>query len=228
MARHILFEVNYAVQTFLRAYSLANLEEIPTVNRLHGYFAMIAPGRLVGAQPTQPLIPIASGLCATGKYASTTIVGADRIFNLLDKQIPIEDRILAQLMAMHRLLQQGEPELALIGCITAVEWFLNERFPELKSRSKSGYERSASINDCLEKKVLNFLTDQDKEHLKDFSSARNSITHGSPPRRLNTVPNMKRREFVVDEEFVRDGLFLALDIYRAVNLNAVKSTNTAQ
>ena len=35
------------------------------------------------------------------------------------------DRYLNQLLAMQSLARSGEFELAVIGCVTAIEWFLN-------------------------------------------------------------------------------------------------------
>lgn len=220
VAHRIRTEINYALQTFLRAYSVANLEQIPAAKHLYSYFVMIAPGRLACAEPP---IPIISGLSGIGKQVSVEAVCSERIYNVLAKRTHFEDRVLEQLMAMHRLLQQGEPELALIGCVTAIEWFLNERFPQLIRHSKSGYEISASISVCLKSGVLNFLKDQEKAHLETLSQARNSIVHGAPPKRMLTdMPNMNNRKFIFDKKFVAAGLFLALDVYRAVNLNVIR------
>lgn len=225
VTRRIRTEVHHAVKTFLRAYRVANLEDLPSVNQMHGYFAMVAPGRLASSSPP---IPIAAGLCATNRTVSIADASPERIASLLGKNTPLSNRVLGQLMAMNRLLVQGEPELALIGCVTAIEWFLNDRFGDLVRRSRSGREISASISACLRSGALNFIAEGMKAKLMELALTRNAIVHGPPPAREPSEVWSTRQCFVVEPKFVRDSLFLALDLYRAVNLNSGRSQDAAE
>ena len=215
VARRVRTELLRATQAFLRAYSVANLEQLPSSDTLFGYFVMVAPGRIACAAPP---LPIAAGLCATGQLPQRSGPYQPLLLSLLDKNLPVDDRFLGQLMAMHRLLKQGEPELALIGCVTAIEWFLNDKFAELVRRNRAGRDISASIAVCLRAGVLGFLTDAQREALLIVARARNAIVHGPPPTRGLHSGSAPRQTDTVNEAYVRSSLFLALEIYRAVNL----------
>jgi len=207
-------ELEYTLNSFLTAYSIANLVELPQLSTLHGYFAMVAPGRIASASTP---VPIASGLCVAQKATLSEGVSSDRVKNLLNKHLPMEDRILTQLMAMHRLLNQGEPELALIGCASVIEWFFNLNFPWIVRRKKNGQKHSASIVECLKGGVLEFLSVEQRNKLKKLSEARNDLVHGDPPVRVKHSWQSKKRNFIVDDKYVKDSLFLALKIYHTVN-----------
>ena len=215
VARRVRTELLRATQSFLRAYSVANLESLPNGDVLYGYFVMVAPGRIACASPP---LPIAAGLCAAASTPPSVGPSAERLVALLDRSLPFEDRFLGQLMAMHRLLKQGEPELALIGCVTAMEWFLNEKFAALVRRTRAGKPMSASIAACLRSGALDFLSQPQREVLRDLALSRNAIVHGPPPSRSGHHANQLRTPVAVGHEYVRASLFLALDLYRAVNM----------
>jgi hypothetical protein len=122
-------------------------------------------------------------------------------------------------MAMHRLLKQGEPELALIGCVTAIEWFLNEKFSTLVQRSRAGKSLSASITACLRSGALDFMSEPQRQVLRELALCRNAIVHGPPPSRIGHRTNQFRIAAAVEHEYVRASLFTALDLYRAVNIH---------
>lgn len=218
VARRVRTELLRATQSFLRAYSVANLESLPSGDVLYGYFVMIAPGRIASASPP---LPIAAGLCIAAATPPSPGPNPDRLVALLDRNLPFEDRFLVQLMAMHRLLKQGEPELALIGCVTAVEWFLNEHFTAFVQRTRAGKAMSASITACLRSGALDFMTEAQREVLRELALCRNAIIHGPPPSRTGHHVNPLRTAGAVRPEYVRSSLFVALDLYRAVNMRGI-------
>ncbi len=217
VARRMRTELLWALQTFLRAYSVANLESIATDDVLYGYFVMIAPGRVACASPP---MPIAAGLCAMG--ATVPFPGPDPevLLALLERNIAFDDRFLVQLMAMHRLLKQGEPELALIGCVTAIEWFLNDRLAASVQRMRGGKEMKASVTLCLRSGALNFLPERQREALLKLALRRNAIVHGPPPVRTGQRAGPARTATATSPDDVRSSLFLALELYRTVNLRS--------
>jgi hypothetical protein len=124
-------------------------------------------------------------------------------------------------MAMNNLLSVGESELALIGCATTVEWFLNTAFPALCRADKRGRRISAAIPAALQSGLLDFLDADRRASLLDLAHRRNAFAHGAPPDR----DSFQRIPEGVDTEYVRSCLFLALDVYRAVNLHTGVSRN---
>lgn len=217
VTRRVRIELLRATQSFLRAYSVANLESLPNGDVLYGYFVMVAPGRIACASPP---LPIAAGLCTATSSPPSPGPDADRVVALLDRSLPLEDRFLVQLMAMHRLLKQGEPELALIGCVTAIEWFLNEKFSALVQRSRAGKAMSASITACLRSGALDFMSQPQREVLRELALSRNAIVHGPPPSRSGHHSNPFRTTVAVRPEYVRSSLFIALDLYRTINVRS--------
>lgn len=218
VTRRIRREIHSAIRRFVRAYCVANLLEQPDVSHLYGYFSMVGPGRIACASPP---IPIAAGLLARSGDAPGPEVALERITSLLQSEniTPLEDRVLGQLMAMNRLLQQGEPELALIGCVTAVEWFLNDRFGTFVLPTRSRGLRSASISACLRSRALDFLEPDLRVQLLELSHARNAVVHGPPPSRTLGARQSTRHNTTVSKKFVADGLYIALALYKAVNVH---------
>lgn len=214
VARRIRTEFIRAIHSFVRSYGVAHLEDLPGIETLYGYFLMIAPGRVACA--SAPL-PIVSGLCADQGLSLSSEPDPRALRSLLDKPLPIDDRVLRQLMAMHRLLKAGEPELALIGCVTAVEWFLNERFASRLRDAGSKRRGSFSVNDFMASDVLKFVPPAQLQRLAEVARLRNSVVHGAPPHRTQVARAKASLSGHVDEAVVRQAIFLALETYRAIN-----------
>jgi hypothetical protein len=86
------------------------------------------------------------------------------------------DRYQHQLLSMQRIAQNGEPELAVIGCVTAIEWFLNSLLVNKEARM-------LSITPCLSRPLKANLSSGLIESLRDVANRRNSVVHGQPPER---------------------------------------------
>jgi len=212
VARRVRSEVQRALGAFLRAYSVAHLENVRWDERIYGYFAMTSPTRIANAGAP---FPIAAGLSkrATDRYMSCPT--REGIAKLLGKaHVASNDRVLRQLIAMNELLQRGEPELAVVGCTSTVEFFLNRTFPELTA-VKNGRPQSASLYVCSKHKALSFLSDAWREWLQQLAFVRNPLVHGSVPEGRER----HERQASVSAAFVRDALDKALDLYRLVNIH---------
>ncbi len=86
-------------------------------------------------------------------------------------------------MAMQRLLKVGKPELAIVGCISAIEWFLNDALPNVRYTSPSGKVQNASRSKIIDKKLLTLLSRNIISQLRILSKRRDEIFHGAPPYR---------------------------------------------
>jgi hypothetical protein len=216
VARRIQEEVVHASSLLLQACGVINLEELPRLRQIYGYFLMIAPGRIACAE--QP-VPILSGLISTRATNPSPTPSEQQVSRLARPGAVRDDRILRQLMSMHRLLQQGEPELALVGCATATEWFLNQAFPTVARRTKKGYVRSGSISDFIAAGVLQFLTNEQRNVLGELCDKRNRVVHGAPPARTS-IPGSNGSATGINPDFVKRALYDALGVYRSVNIHA--------
>lgn len=223
VARRLRRELYMIVQRFVGTYKVAALVDLPRVTRLFGYFAMLAPGRLASAAAPVPILP---GLCAQRALRLPGRVDINflrtQLLNTATSPLHEGDRVLNRLMAMNRLLTEGEPELALTGCVTTVEWFINDRFPQLAKRHKNGRLENASLSRCLDSGLLDFVDKDTRGRLKELAFARNAVVHGAPPLRATT-------DGAADTDYaahVRDALSVALDVYRAINLKEAAAQAT--
>lgn len=117
----------------------------------------------------------------------------------------------SQILAMHRLAKQGEPKLAIVGCVTAIEWFMN-------SFVKQEEKWSLSIKECLKKTPFSFLPDDLKRHLRAIAEIRNAIVHGEPSQRGETRAASERDSLSRVTVVVQTGV----DLYREINLKRLQ------
>ena len=141
--RAILIEFHHTIEMFLRNYDIVAFECLrpPERDSLPGFFAMLAPGRL--SYVKRPISPL------MGMIQVQTIprrIPTDRIMSALQYSHREFDRYLSQLLAMQSLARTGEYGLAVIGCITAIEWFLNSLLltPTEKTTSIGRMKRKGS------------------------------------------------------------------------------------
>ncbi len=216
VTRRLKNEVSYSIRSYVNAYGIAKLEQMPSSNTLFGYFSMIAPGRVACSEVP---IPILSGLLKSIDSDNEELIDVENIRDMAGMYSTLQDRFLRQVMAMSRLLNQGEHELALIGCVSTIEWFLNRRFPDVSQKLKSGKVLNASISRFIKQRSIDFLDKSLRDRLLELAMMRNEVVHGAPPNRtdfgvLNTNRGNKDQYL-----FVKEGIRLALEVYRVVNLN---------
>lgn len=203
----------YAVRATSSAYSVSRLERMPAIDFLYGYHIMIAPGRIACAGTPHSVL---NGLMPSFTPKSTSQIDVGDVFDVLINSQRCENSFIRRLQAMHQLAQAGEPELAIVGCVTALEWFLNETFPELTTVSKNGLRKSASLSAFINHKRLDGVSSKDQEALREVVAVRNQCAHGEPPTTGHaTIESTQRRK-----ELVREALFLALRVYKSINASS--------
>lgn len=217
-------EIHIGIQSVVRAYGLAMLDELPIFHEVYGFFVMLAPGLVSSARF---LLPLLGGICQLNRIPQGLAVDRQRIERILSTGMPLENKIINQLMAMQRLLREGEPELALVGCISAIEWYLNDAFPNIQRTNASGVKLSASISKHIKLKTLAFLPEEKLLQLNAFVQRRNDIVHGAPPHRSPVRNTRGAAEIecnaMLDVNNVRNALALGFDIYREVNIRKSRS-----
>jgi hypothetical protein len=211
LARRARSYLLHATKVLLGAYSIAALTDVRARHWLFGYHAMIAPGRLVGADAPTPLL---TGLVSRASCPPALLTGMGDLQDTINMGIRGNDVYIRRLQALHTLCRDGEPELALVGICTNLEWFLNKRFPQLATIRKNGDTHLGSISAFLKKDFSTVLTTARREQLRALVEARNSFVHGAPP--------ASRTQSALNEgvSLVRNALLVALETYRDINLSS--------
>lgn len=220
VARRLRYEVLAAVNRLARVYSALTLRQHPEIDRLYGYFGMLTPGEIAGANAPVPIQQFFLRAMLSAEDASTP--DPDQVAAMLARASHYpdarNDAMVGQLIAMNSLRLQGEPELSLMGCATALEWFLNERFPDMSRTTRDNRRVSASLSDFAKSKVLGSLDNNRRTRLAQLAHARNRVAHGRPKVRSSTSGSGALLTGSDLDHDARDSLFFALEIYRFVNL----------
>jgi len=209
VAHALRHEFIYVINKYIKAIEISNLVKIPAVKELFGYFVMVSPNRIASAGVPKS---VELGYLKSTESLEVKISKNNLFDSLLRNPSVLPNTIVNQLQAMNMLLRQGEPELALIGCITSLEWYLNDTFNLVKT-TKNGELRSMSISEMINNDSLIFLGPDLLRKFKEYVQLRNKYAHGEPPNRSseNRITSSK-------SEQIRGALFLALEIYRKVNI----------
>jgi hypothetical protein len=177
----VTHEIIHVLKIWLDNYTMVALDDHVQIERLCGLFVMLAPGRIRYSEPPLPVVPEILSHSRVPAEVDTEILKKALLFGRREF-----DRYLRQLVAMQRLAINGEPEIAIVGCQTAIEWYLNS-FLEKQEVDANGRVRSLSVVRCLDKKPFRDFPLELKLRLKLITEKRNDIVHGGPPNRLEMV-----------------------------------------
>ena len=211
-------EFNFALLKFLKGYSLATLSLLPPISEASAYFTMIAPGRIAGATTPQSVL---FGLPPLYEALSPSVT-AEQIQTALKSPLALHDRVVQELSAMNRLNSEGRSELALIGCISVIEWYLNDyiRAKNNKSANPEG-EWSISIEKIFKSKLLNEVSEETQIQLRKLARLRNEIVHGPPLSRPVIGAALGIGESRVTTEVFQNALQLAILTYQKINQRTI-------
>jgi hypothetical protein len=203
IAKHLMAVFKFSLNRFLTNYSLAALEEFRMPDELSSYFLMLAPGRVVTIENMNGLL-----YELLPKPLGRKLIPHPLIQSALRWGIREIDEFLHQVLAMHRLAEQNEPELAIIGCASAIEALLNKSI---------GSKRSLTLHRCLQHPQFRFISDELRQKLDAIRELRNGIVHGKLPNRRHTISSR-----LPDEE-VQSTIEASLLLYREINLHQGES-----
>lgn len=201
LASRLLSALRVVLRKVLSNYSLLALEEISWSPFLYGYFLMPSAGRVASGSAPEP---VTHGMLT--KSSIPEPVAREQLEKAMRFQLREMDRYLHQLIAMKRLSTHGEPELAVVGAVTAIEWFMNS----LIARQGT---YSLSISKCLKQAPLSKLPAQMVEDLSALADMRNSIVHGEPPERRKSRSGLPPEVALQPGQIVRLGLALYREIH---------------
>lgn len=185
-----------AIRLLLHAYKMTSRSYVPNLDVIPGYFVMLLPGCVSYGDPPQPL-PVT--LVPTQNSPRT--VTADKINSVLALKIPHNSQYVDQLLAMVRLGQEGEPELALVGSVVAIESHLSQY---VKWRDE---KYRPSIRESIRKPPCSQLPEKLRQRLLLLADVRNDFVHGEPPERR--LGDRRTRLEAIDE-----AVQIGFEVYR--------------
>jgi hypothetical protein len=164
LSHRILMEFRIGLRRLMVNYSLLALRELP-LDEICGYFLMPAPGRVCAPGAPRPLLESALKQNVMPRYVTHS-----EMLKALQFEVRDDSRFLRQLFAMNRLASEGEPEIAIVGCVMAIEALLNEYL-------EPPPVRSLSITPSLSELPIRSLPEPLKQSLRDLAKERNDIVH---------------------------------------------------
>lgn len=184
MARKIYFEMVVMLRRILPAYSALTHLEAPLPPILYNYYLMPFPGRLTLHRPPKPTV---SALLKSRTALPKRRLSADHLkratAGILRDISPFEQ----QLFAMNRLRQEGEPALALVGCLSLIEWYVDRQVVRPIVMNEEQMSISTVLKDT---KYLDFIDLKLRSTLFQAASVRNALVHGSPPPRKSLTDGL--------------------------------------
>jgi hypothetical protein len=201
--RAIVLAFASSFNIFLDNYNVIALQSLSAPKTIPGVFTMLAPGRVsFRRQPVSPASLMFEQRTLIEQVDSSALIAALKFGR---RQF---DRYQHQLLSMQSLARHGEPELAVIGSVTAIEWFLNTIIVPASIPSRwVGKQHTFSIREVFEIPLalkVN-LSSELIARLRSAGKERNGIVHGKPPQRLGTSARSLESQV---EEIVRAGFAL--------------------
>lgn len=206
VAERLRPEMLLAIKRFLINYSVVALRELPPLEVLYNYFLMPAPGRIAYGQIPTPTLPA----MLTRSVVDHKTISRSDIERGLQFGLRKIDKYLHQLLAMQRLANDGEPELAMVGCVAAIEWYMNSLLPDRKDNWQ------CPLGKCIRKEPFVGLPSGLKQDLLDAADFRNALVHGQPPDRVHEA----RGKSTEIAKTLRTGL----ELYREMNRRLSKGS----
>lgn len=186
----------HSIRNFLNSYSIIGRIWVPAT-LLAAQFYMFLPGRVAFSDSPIPLT--ASFLPPELFTNPSDSVKVDGLRRALELRLPLRSSYIEHLLAMVRLAQQGEPELALIGVAMAIETHLSS-FVKWPAKFRPSISKLVTMRPC------EALPSELKTALLTLASTRNEIIHGELPKRIGN-----RVRSVISAE---DAIQLGFDVYR--------------
>lgn len=206
-----------AIPRFLSAYSIASLSAVSTSEKVLGFCAMIAPGRVSfrGA-----FYPITKGLLDQGVvYRDTLIHNSAEVEKASKLELREFGDFEKQIFALERLSRMGELALSLVGGMSLLEWLLRHHV------SLKGEQPKYKIANLINQAAVDLFDEEECEFLHAMRDARNRMTHEELPERHSYSAGSSRagREIggmssstTLDE--IRYFLELIFELFRRHNL----------
>jgi hypothetical protein len=210
LTQAIEHEVTFVIDRFLESYNLVALDDLRPPESHLGLFVMLAPGRVSYSVAPRPVAATLLSNAVVPESVNGSQLEAALRFSRRDL-----DRYLRRLIAMQRLARQGEPELAAIGCVSAIEWYMNAALGNDVGKPD---RRSKPLWRCMESELFSSLPAQLKNRIEQIRNMRNDLAHGSPPERLSAGET--RTGALETKEVVAT----AIELYRTMQMRMSKSS----
>ena len=200
-----------ATRRFLRDYMSISMHEVQIPQNLYSAFAS---SRFERYYPLGKSPDLLAGLLPRSTSRSLRTAKKQDVLAAAKWPVRSFSPFEGQILALKRLSDGGEPELALIGLMALVEWLLKENLPPaiLGAKNSKAFE-------VLQKAQSHFqLSDEVWSTLKIARRLRNDHVHESPTSRSQSYdPASVRYDNPKTAKVFDDAVFAAFELFRAIN-----------
>lgn len=204
-----------ATRRFLRDYMAVSLHEIQIPQNLHSAFAS---SRFERYYPLGKSPDLLSGLLPRSSSKALRTAQVEDVRGAAKWPVRGFSPFEGQLLALKRLADGGEPELALVGLMALVEWLLKDNLPPAilgagKRRSKA-FEIFQKAEDHFQ------MPDGVWDVLHAARRLRNDHVHERPTSRSSSYdPASVRYDNPKTAKVFDDAVFAAFELFRGINLS---------
>ena len=213
LSKRSILEASNAVRRFLRDYMALSLHEVEIPELLYSPIASPRPERYFPLGDSPDLL---FGLFSRPRNRALRQVSLENIEKAAKWPSRSFSPFESQILALKRLSDRGEPELALVGLMSLVEWFLKEGLPENLAKKRKKPRLVDLIG--IAQEFVN-LPDSLWSTLQASREVRNIHTHDKPTSKSQSYDPASVRYGDPESAKLFDATaFAAFELFRAVNL----------
>ena len=213
LSKRAIFEAAGATRRFLRDYMALSLHEVEIPERLYSPICSPREDRYFPLGDSPDLL---SGMLSRFENRALRRVSLEAMERAARWPARSFSPFEGQILALKRLSDGGEPELALVGLMALVEWLLKDNLPATAHRV--GKKRSGAFEVFQMAQGHYRLPDTVWLTLDSARKIRNGHVHEKPTSRLQSYdPASVRYSNPETAKMFDDAAFAAFELFRAVN-----------
>ena len=202
-----------ATRKFLRDYMAVSLHEVDIPTMLYSVFAS---SRFERYYPLGDSPDLLAGLLSKTSPKALQTAKKQDVLNAARRRVRDFSPFEGQILALKRLSDQGEPELALIGLAALIEWLLKESLP--KNLQKENKRQNTARYVFKMAKEYFDAPDQVWNAIEVGFDHRNYHVHEKPTTRSNTYnPSSKRSHEMNIVTLFDDTALAAINLFKVIN-----------
>jgi hypothetical protein len=202
-----------ATRKFLRDYMAVSLHEVEIPKMLYSAFAS---SRFEKYFPLGNSPDLLAGLLPKINPKSLQKARKQDVLNASQRRVRDFSPFEGQILALKRLSDQGEPELALIGLMALIEWLLKESLP--KSLQKENKRQNTARHVFRKSKEFFEASEHIWGAIEIGFDHRNYHVHEKPTTRSNTYdPSSARSQDTSIVILFNDTALAAISLFKAIN-----------
>lgn len=214
LSKKAISETASAVRRFLRDYMALSLHEVEIPELLYSPLASPRADRYFPLGDSPDLL---FGMFSRPRNRALRRVSLENLERAAKWPSRSFSPFESQILALKRLSDRGEPELALVGLMALVEWLLKESLPDSRVGNKN---KKPNLVDLIQfaQGIVN-LPEPIWTTLQASRRVRNTHTHEKPTSKLQSYdPASVRYGDPESAKLFDETAFAAFELFRAVNM----------